>query len=89
MNAARRLMLRAVIEHAGLVDYAREVDGMAGRESVVASLLDEEELVERIAVGQPRRPFLIGTEQISGGVEGEGHRKAYSRGNDVAAFPVG
>ena len=76
VNATRRLMLWAVIEHARLVDHAREVDGMAGRESVVASLLDEEELVERIAVGQPSRPFLVGTEQIPRGVEGEGHRKA-------------
>ena len=57
---AGRLVLRAVVERARLVDHVRQVLRVPRREAVVPALLDVQQLVERVAVGQPRRPFLVG-----------------------------
>ena len=49
---------------------------MTGREAVMKSRLDVQQLVERIAIRQPRRAFLFGGEQIAVAVEGQRTSKA-------------
>ena len=50
MNPARRLMLRAIVEHTRLINNSRKVDGMPRRKSVVPPFLDMQEFVERISI---------------------------------------
>ena len=59
-------MLRRVVVHARLVDHVGQVLGMPRGKAVVPARLDVQQLVERIAIGQPGGSFLIGAEQVAG-----------------------
>ena len=72
MQSARGFVLRGVIKDARLVNNVRQIFGMARGKSIMAPRLDVEQFIEGIAVGQPGGAFLIGAEEITGGVEGEG-----------------
>ncbi len=88
-QATSGLMLRRVIEGARFVDDARVVDRMPRRETVMAALLDVEQLVERIAVGEPGGAFLVGAKKIAGGVERHAHGKADAGAVDFAVLEIG
>ena len=83
------LMLRAIFHHGGPVHYVRQVDRMARGEAVVFAPLDVEEFVKGVAVWQPRRPFLLGREEIALAVESEGAGKADARADSFAGFKIG
>ena len=62
---------------------------MPRREAVVPAAIDVQQLVERIAVRQPRGAFLIGAKQILVLVEPHRHREANARRDDLARLEVG
>ena len=62
---------------------------MPRREAVMPPRLDVQQLVERVAVGEPGRAFLVGREQVAEAVEGERDRKSNPRGDDLARAEVG
>ena len=89
VQAAGRLVLRAVVEDARLVDHRGKVPRMPRREAVMPLRLDVQQLVERVAVGEPGRPFLVGREQVAQAVEGQRDREANPGGDDLALAEVG
>ena len=69
-------MLRCEIPDTRFVDDVGQMDGMARRKTVVASGLEMQEFVQGIAVGRPRRAFLIGSEEIAVAIPLERHHIA-------------
>ena len=55
----------------------------------MAAGLDVQQLVERVAVGEPGRAFLVGGEQVAQAVEGQPDREANARGDDLALAEIG
>src|SRR5262249_5557539 len=88
-EAARRLVLRAVVEEARLVDHFPAGARRARGGAVVPSFLNMEELVEGVAVGEPGRPLLVGREELAGTVEVDSDREADSGAEDPARAQVG
>ena len=62
---------------------------MPGREAVMPAGLDVQQLVERVAVGQPGGPLLVGREEVAEAVERQRDREADARGDDLALLEVG
>ena len=82
-------MLRAVIEDARLINDMREIFGMARREAVVSALLNVQQFIERVAVGQPGGAFLVGGKEVAVVVEGKPNGEANARGDDFSLGKVG
>src|SRR5579884_3198813 len=89
MEAAGGLMLRAVIENARLIDHAGKIFRMPRRKTVMPTRLDVEQFVERVAVGQPGRAFLVGAKEVAVGVERHRNGEAYSCCDSLAMPPIG
>ena len=62
-------MLRSEGDDRRLVKDVRQILVVPRRKSVMLALLNMIQFVERIAVRQPGRPFLVGREQVAGAVE--------------------
>ena len=65
IHSTSRLMLRAIVIDARLINDVWKMLGMAGRKAVVPPGLDMQQFIKRITVGQPSGPFLIRAEEIA------------------------
>ena len=68
-EAAGALVLRRVVEDAGLIDHVRQPARMPRRKAVVPARFEAEKFVERVAIRHPGRAFLIRGEKIAEPVE--------------------
>ena len=82
-------MLGRVVKQARFIDHVREMTGMAGRKTVMASRLDVQQFVEWIPVRQPRRAFLIGDEQVADPVERHPNGEADAGADRLAFCEIG
>ena len=55
----------------------------------MAAVLDVQQLVERVAVGNPRGPFLVGREQVAVRVESQADGEANAGGDDLCVLKSG
>src|SRR5215218_6540459 len=62
---------------------------MPWRKPIMPPALHVEQLIEWIAVGHPRRAFLIVAEQVARFVERHANSEANSRADDLARLQVG
>jgi hypothetical protein len=58
-------MLRAIIPDTWFIDDIGKKLRMPWRETIVASRLEMEKFIKRIAIGAPGSPFLIGCEEVA------------------------
>ena len=87
-QTARRLVLRAIVVNARLVDDVRQMLRVARRESVVPALFDEEEFIEWVSVRQPGCALLVGAEEIAVVVEPQADRPADAGAEFFAGFEI-
>ena len=89
IESAGRLMLRSVVPQAGFIHHTRQVLWMPGRKAEVQPLADVQQLVERVAVGQPGGTLLVAAEQFIARPHAQRHREANPRADHLALAGIG